>query len=330
MNDVEVRQLRYFVAVAEELHFGRAAERLDMAQPPLSRAIRNLERQLDVRLLERTTRSVTLTPAGAVLLREARTALDAVTAASRRTRRAGQTVRALRLALKADYDAGLLPQILALYERDHAALAVDPVLGGHGEQAPALRDGRADVALLFTPFDDRGLDVEPLLTEPRLVAIAATDPLAARLSLCLSDLAGRSLPDGRPADQGGALPIRPTAADAGAPRPDAAPLPQAPSMRLDLAQIFSLIELGRMVWFPPASVARRHPRPDIAYREVSDLPPSTLAVAWPRSSRSPAVTAFVRAAAAVVAAGHPPEAAFFDVSKDPRMPAGTAETTAAI
>src|SRR6478672_2795533 len=105
MSDLEVRQLRYFVAVAEELHFGRAAERLGMAQPPLSRAIRELERQLGVRLLERTTRQVALTAAGEVLLRDARTALDAVTAAAARARQAGQSTPGLRLALKADYDA---------------------------------------------------------------------------------------------------------------------------------------------------------------------------------------------------------------------------------
>src|SRR4051812_16527601 len=104
MSDVEVRQLRYFVAVAEELHFGRAAERLGMAQPPLSRAIRDLERQLGTPLLARTTRQVALTPAGEVFLRDARIALDAVGAAARRARHAGQPVPVLRLALKADFD----------------------------------------------------------------------------------------------------------------------------------------------------------------------------------------------------------------------------------
>lgn len=287
MSDVEVRQLRYFVAVAEELHFGRAAERLGMAQPPLSRAIRELERQLDVRLLERTTRRVALTPAGEVLLRDARTALESIGAAARRARHAGQTAPRLRLALKADYDAGLLPQIVAAYQREEAAVPVDLVLGGRGEQAPALRDGRADVALLPAPFDDRGLDVEPLLTEPRLVALAASDPLAARPCLCLADLAGRTLPDGTRADQDGLPPAEP------------------PPAGLDLAQIFNLIELGRMVWFPPASVARRHTRPTIAYRPVSDLRPATLCVAWPQDSRSPAVAAFVRSATAVAAAAYP-------------------------
>ncbi|WP_199510697.1 LysR family transcriptional regulator [Nucisporomicrobium flavum] len=282
MSDLEVRQLRYFVAVAEELHFGRAAERLGMAQPPLSRAIRDLERHLGVGLLERTTRQVRLTPAGEVLLRDARTALDAVSAAERRARHAGQPVRTLRLALKADHDAGMLPRMLAAYEREEAALPVELQLGGRGEQVAALRDGRADVALLPTPFDDRGLDVEPLLTEPRLVALPAADPLAARTELRPADLAGRLLPDGTAADGSDAPPAWP-------PR------------SLDLAQIFNLVEVGSIVWFLPESLARRHPRPEIAYRPVADLAPSTLVVAWPRESRSPAVAAFVRVARSVFA-----------------------------
>lgn len=89
MDTLEIRELRYFVAVAEELHFGRAAERLGMAQPPLSRAIQQLERRLGVCLLERNRRGVRLTAAGEVLLHEGRAALDATTAAARRTRRAG-------------------------------------------------------------------------------------------------------------------------------------------------------------------------------------------------------------------------------------------------
>src|ERR1700761_4500990 len=120
MNDLEVRQLRYFVAVAEQLHFGRAAEQLRMAQPALSRAIRHLERQLGVTLLERTTRQVRLTKPGEVLLRDARTALEAVTAAAHRAQQAGSSSPRLRGALKADVDGGLLSQILDAYSADGA------------------------------------------------------------------------------------------------------------------------------------------------------------------------------------------------------------------
>ncbi|MEU6867687.1 LysR family transcriptional regulator [Streptomyces sp. NPDC046876] len=288
MNDLEVRQLRYFVAVAEELHFGRAAARLGMAQPPLSRTIRDLERQLGVVLFERTTRQVRLTAAGEVLLRDARTALEAITAAAHRARHAGSTSPRLRIALKAGIDGGLLPQILNAYSTDPAAMPPELVLGGFGDQPQALRDGLADVALALCPMDDRGLDSEPLLTEPVLVAMAATDPLAARTRLRLADLAGRSLPSGVPAGDGRTAPPPP-----GATRPAS-----------NLSEIFSLVETGSIVFFAPASVARHNPRPGIAYRPVSDLPHSTLAVAWPQDARSPAVAAFVRAACAITAAHH--------------------------
>jgi DNA-binding transcriptional LysR family regulator len=117
MGYLETRQLRYFVAVAEEQHFGQTARWLGMTQPPLSRAIRDLERQFGVRLLVRTSRRVALTPAGRTLLEDARIALDAVATAGNRVCHAGQDVPAMRLALKADHDAGLLPKILDAFER---------------------------------------------------------------------------------------------------------------------------------------------------------------------------------------------------------------------
>ncbi|XVU26670.1 LysR family transcriptional regulator [Actinoplanes sp. CA-054009] len=272
MSDLETRQLRYFVAVAEERHFGRAAERLGMAQPPLSRAIRELERQLGVQLLVRTTRQVALTPAGETLLADARIALDAVAAARRRARRAGQPTRTLRLALKADYDAGLLPRILDAYH----VMPVELQLGGRGEQVPAVLDGRADVALLPAPFDERGLDTETLLTGPSVVALAAADPLAARTSVRLSDLRGKNLPDGTPAETGRMI--------------------KSLAKPLDLSQIFNLVEVGGVVWFLPEWVARRFPRPNTAFRPVEDLGPVPLKVAWPAESRSLEVAAFVEVA----------------------------------
>jgi DNA-binding transcriptional LysR family regulator len=304
MNELETRQLRYFVAVAEELHFGRAARRLGMAQPPLTRAIRDLERQLGVQLFTRTTRQVTLTAAGELLLGDARVALDAVSAAARRARHAGEPRPTLRLALKADVDGGLLPQILAAYAQQEAALPVSMVLGRFGEQAQAVRDGRADAALLLSPFDGRGLDSEPLLTEPFLLAIAADDPLAARTSLRLGDLAGWRLPGGSPADQG-PVPGSHGVNSAGT-RHDG-PAGEAHSAGTeqdapDLPQIFRLVELGSIVCYFPASLTRRYPRPEVAYRPVEDLAPATLSLAWPQESRSTALAAFVRTATEIGAA----------------------------
>jgi len=313
MNELETRQLRYFVAVAEELNFGRAAERLGMAQPPLSRAIRELERQLGVALLERTTRRVELTPSGEVLLRDARTALDAVSAAGRRAQHAGEASPQLRVALKADVDGGLLPRILDAYAAQETGQPVAFVLGRYGEQVAALRDGRADVALVLDPGDARGggVDFEPLLSEPFLLAVAATDPLAAYSEVSLADLAGRSMPGGEPADQG---PVSAQVCSLGLDGPpqsgsdsfgrssDGSRSGGSRSGGSDLPEIFRLIELGRTVCFFPASLTARYPRPDIVYLPVKDLRPAMLAVAWPQDSRSVAVAGFVRAAAEVAAA----------------------------
>jgi len=155
-------------------------------------------------------------------------------------------------------------------------MPVELMLGGYGEQLPALRDGRADVALVTTPFDGRGLDSEPLITGPRLVAIAASDRLAARSDLQLADLAGRLLPYGTPAEKG---------------------LPKPPFDRhepLDHSQILNLIEVGSTVWFLPSRLAERFARPGIAYLPVEGLEPATLTIAWPARSRSATVAAFVR------------------------------------
>lgn len=298
-RDLETRQLRYFVAVAEELNFGRAAERLGMAQPPLSRAIRDLERQLGVVLLERTTRRVRLTPSGEVLLRDARTALDAVSTAGRRAQHAGEATPRLRVALKADVDGGLLPRILEAYaaREPGRSAPVALVLGRYGDQAAALRDGRADVGLVLDPADARGLDFEVLKVEPYLVAVGAGDPLAGRAEVVLGDLAGRVMPGGGAAESG-PVGAEVCDGDGGRERGGNGDASQA----TDLPEIFRLIELGSIVCFFPASLTRRYPRPDIVYLPVKDLAPGTLAVAWPKDSRSAAVAAFVRAAGEVAAA----------------------------
>src|ERR1700716_2953410 len=140
---METRELRYFVAVAEELHFGRAAERLGIAQPPLSRAISQLERRLGVTLLERTSRAVALTDAGSVLLREGRAALDAVDAAGRRTRRAATGQAGVVLATKAGASSELLAKLLDAYAAEPGSVTVDVLLCGPAEQERLLRDGRA-------------------------------------------------------------------------------------------------------------------------------------------------------------------------------------------
>ncbi|WP_037682233.1 LysR family transcriptional regulator [Streptomyces griseus] len=273
---MESRPLRYFVAVAEELNFARAAERLGISPPPLSRAIRQLESELGAVLFERTTHSVTLTPAGEVLLPEARFALEAMEAAGRRARRAADDGPKLVLTVKADGDGGLLEPMLARYAADPAAVPVSVRLCSWREQSLLLRRGEADVALVYEPYERTGLDVENLAAEPRVAALAVSHPLAARAGLSLADLGLR--PDEVHRYIGG---LR--------------------ARGQDLAQLLTLVGLGEVFALLPASVADRYPRPGVVYRPVRDAPPAVLAVAWPQQSRSRATASLVRAAMAVAA-----------------------------
>ncbi|PSL08071.1 DNA-binding transcriptional LysR family regulator [Haloactinopolyspora alba] len=273
MDALETRELVYFVAVAEELHFGRAAERLGIAQPPLSRAIQRLERRMEVTLLERTSRAVSLTPAGTVFLAECHKALDAVTAAQRRAQRAGQDVPRLKVAMKPEGDAGLLERILPAYRQDPDAVDVHVEVCGAGEQSRMLRDGRVDLALLHAPHDDlTGFDTEALLTLNQVAVLARGHRLAEHTALALADLDSETFPR-FPGDD----PVQAT----------------GPEVR-DIGQLMQLVALGRVVAVVPESV-RRHARSDVVCVPVLDAPSSSVLLAWPERTHSRAVAAFVRA-----------------------------------
>ncbi|MBO2458916.1 LysR family transcriptional regulator [Actinomadura violacea] len=279
---METRELRYFVAVAEELHFGRAAERLGIAQPPLSRAIQRLERRLGTTLLDRTNRTIALTGPGAVLLREGRAALDAVEAADRRTRRAAAAATgrpALVLVTKAGAAGELLAKLLDAHAAEPSAAPVDVLLCAPGEQERLLRDGRADVALLHRPFDSTtGLDTEELRTEGQVAVLPAGHPLTTRPHLLTADVTG--LPD---------LPLPRW------PRPDGS-YPDGPGLRVrDHVQLLQLIALGRASAILPES-SRPHLGDGLTAVPVLDAPPVTTVIAWPPHSRSPALAALIRTA----------------------------------
>ncbi|PRX46124.1 LysR family transcriptional regulator [Prauserella shujinwangii] len=288
MDDLETRELRYFVAVAEELHFGRAADRLGIAQPPLSRAIRGLERRLGVRLLDRDRRGVALTEAGGVLLREARTALDAVAAAARRTRRAGDPRRPLVLVTKAGASHELLRRLLDTAASEPGAAPVEVLLCEVGEQARRLRDGHADVALMHRPFDDlAGFDTEDLCVEGQVALLPAGHPLAARDQLTLAEVS--DVPD---------LPL------ARWPRLDGSyPDGPGPEVRTQ-SQLAQLVALGRTLLVIPAS-SRAWQWPDHVAVPVVDAPDVTTVIAWPPTGHSPAVASLVRAAARLRETGLP-------------------------
>jgi len=273
MGRLETRELAYFLAVADELHFGRAAAHLGIAQPALSKTIQRLERRLGVSLFERTSRAVTLTEAGRVLAREARTALDAVSAATTRTQRAGTRDPRLILAVKPGGDAGLLPGILAAYEREPDVLPIEVVFGG--DRARMLCEGQADAALLYAPPDDvRGLDTETLLSETPVAVLPVSHPLAHRANLRMADLAGENLHKHNPTDA---------------------------SAVGSISELMHLIALGRKVAVLPQSLTTPL-RDDLTTVAVTDIPPSVLLLGWPANSTSPSVAALTRAAAKAASA----------------------------
>jgi len=279
---METRELRYFVAVAEELHFGRAAQRLGIAQPPLSRAIGQLERRLGVALLERTSRAVALTEAGSVLLREGRAALDAVAAADRRTRRAATGHGGLVLVTKAGASTELLAKLLDAYAAEPGAAPVDVVLCGVAEQERLLRDGRADVALLHRPFDSTaGFDVEELVSEGQVVVLPAGHLLAGRAHLRMAEVVALSgLPLPRWPGRDGTYPEGP-----------------GPEVH-DHTQLLQLIALGRAVAVLPES-CRGQLGEGHAVVPVLDAPEVTTVIAWPPHSRSRALADLIRTATRV-------------------------------
>lgn len=189
MRPIDTRALELFVAVATCLNFRQAAERLHMTQPPLSRAIRQLEERLGQRLFERDTQHVALTAAGTALLPRAQRilallddALDAVRA------QAGGTAPALRLGLTTSVEAGSFQPLTEALAR---ALPQPPVL--HADASPklvaALRAGRLDAAIIALPTRTFDLAVQPLGPQPMLAALPAAHALARRRQVALADLA---------------------------------------------------------------------------------------------------------------------------------------------
>jgi DNA-binding transcriptional LysR family regulator len=183
---MELRQLSYFVTVAEELHFGRAAERLHIVQPAVSQQVRRLERELGVELFDRSPRRVTLTEAGARFLPEAR----AVLAAAARAKAAVAEDRSLSPGtLRLGTSAGLGDHLDRLLDRLAPGLTVQLVYGPAAERAEQVRDGRLDATFVRGTLHYPGLRRIPAWQEPLFAAISARHPLAGQAEVKLADLA---------------------------------------------------------------------------------------------------------------------------------------------
>lgn len=189
--DVHVRELRYFVTVAEELHFTRAAERLYVSQPALSKQVRALERQLGVELFRRDPQGVALTEAGTALLPHARQVLDAWSAGSAAVEAARTSARgALVVGMSTSPGrGGLLPAIRSRFTAAHPDTVLRLRQVSWEDPTAGLADGAADVAFVWLPLPDAGRYAWTVVAEePRLVALPESHPLAARPEVDFTEL----------------------------------------------------------------------------------------------------------------------------------------------
>ena len=187
---MELRDLRYFVAVAEELHFGRAAERLHITQPALSRQIRALETELEAPLFHRTKRSVQLTIAGQTFLAEARQILHHAEYAVLATRRVARgEMGQLRLSFTASALRSVVPEIVRVFRDRYPDVQIAMTEQCTQDQVEAFRTHQVDVGFLYPPVDDKLLLTTPLRKEMLVVALPENHPLIQPEPLRLSDLA---------------------------------------------------------------------------------------------------------------------------------------------
>ncbi|MGW0484795.1 LysR family transcriptional regulator [Nonomuraea sp. NPDC003214] len=267
---MDLRSLRYFVAVAEERHFGRAAARLHMTQPPLSRAVKRLEADLGAVLLHRTPTGVTLTDAGAVLYDEARALLEQAERLRARVSTATLTIGTLADSVEQAGD-----RLVAGFRARHPAVRIHIREADFTDPTAGLRAGLVDVALTRTPFDETGIAVRVLRTDPVGVVLRADDPLAGRDSLRLRDLDGRRwfrLPEGTD------------------------PVWRAYWVRGDGPVVRTAQEcMQAVLWNGTVGLTPlAHELPDgLTSVPLTDLPPSRLVLAWRRGDANPLVRSLV-------------------------------------
>ncbi|WP_042421001.1 LysR family transcriptional regulator [Streptacidiphilus anmyonensis] len=277
---MELRTLRYFVAVAEELHFGRAAARLHMSQPPLSRAIKGLEADVGATLLHRSATGVALTPAGVVLLEEARNVIDQVERARVRVATAAGTATITVGILSDSADPGAT-RLAAAYRRRYPGVEVRLREADLTDPTCGLPAGSVDIALTRGPFNETGLTVRELRADPVGALLRRDDPLAERADLTLADLSGRrwfQFPAGTD-------PIWQAYWNGGEPR-------EGPVVRAVQECVQAVLWNGTVGIAPLGHL----PSAELTVVPLTDMAPSRVVTAWRRGDTSPLIQSFVQTA----------------------------------
>jgi DNA-binding transcriptional LysR family regulator len=296
MERLDLRLVEYFVAVAEERHFGRAAERLHIAQPSLSQQIRRLEMQLEVTLLERNSRNVHLTRAGEALVREGRKILGQARYVIRTTQAAGGP----RLAVGFYGSAGCdhLPGVLREFGRRHPAVSVsvrELPLGS----IDAVLDGDVNIAFTRLQPGQTELEIEVIAHEPRLIAIATRHPLAARESVSFAELAEETFITNPAVREDGPRPARWLAEQRRHGLPG-----RVVAQSTGVQEILTLVAAGTGVCLVPSAVARHYPRSDIAYVRVEGAEPTVVSLARRAGDLVAPLAAFIETVRQIAAAPH--------------------------
>jgi DNA-binding transcriptional LysR family regulator len=274
--DLDLRKVRYFVAVAERLSFVRAAAELHLTQPALSRQIQSLERDLGATLFERDRRGTALTGPGRQLLEDAHQLLTAAAALERRVRAAAKT--------PVEFTIGFMPgvpstEIVKKFAAEEPSLLIDVVYVPMDDQEPYLLDGRVDVSFVRLPMRSRSVQAIPLFPEPKVAVVPADTPQAGAESLDLDQL--RPLPLlGGPAPPSGW-------------RGDTV-FPHRPLFAVE--ERLEAVAAGHGFCVLPQGIALYHRRDDVAVVLLNDVEPITVALGYPPHRTMPAIESFARLA----------------------------------
>jgi len=282
----EIRQLRYFLAAAERGSVSQAAVDLHLSQSALSEAVRKLEVELGVELLARSSRGVALTPAGAVLVGEARAAIERFDAALAAVREAaaGQTGH-LRVGFEAAGAGRLSTRSRARFLARFPHVRVEPRRYDWGGEVAGLREGECDVAFVWLPADLTGLKSELVASEPRFAGVATDHALAGRSALSVNELTDEPIMWTRRAPR---YWVDWWAVN---PRPDGREPRWGPENE-NVEEMLEQVADGSAYCIVPASMTEFYARPDLVWVPLSDVDPLRIAVAWRERDTSPLVAAF--------------------------------------
>jgi DNA-binding transcriptional LysR family regulator len=302
---VDWQEIEAFLAVADELHFGRAAQRLRLSQARVSQTIRKLERRVGSPLFDRTTRRVALTPIGERLLDDLRPAHHAVHEALARAQAAGRgTTGVLQVGFLGPVAGRVVLEVATAIRASHPGLEIRLRETHIDDPCRPLRDGEVNLLLTQLPVAEPGIDTGPVvLSEPRVLAVSTGHPLARRAAVHLGDLAGDHT--FRPA---GTPPADWLASYLPWSTPDGRPIERGPAVAT-FQELLALVAAGQGICPVAAHNVRYHPRPDVVFIPFTDAPPFEFGLAWRSSERTGRVHAFIETTSRLVTGWGGPAAA---------------------